>query len=363
MPEAAHSTPDRMKEAATALLAGLDEEQRAKASFSFDDENERRSWAYFPKDFHGLSLREMDGAQRKLAHALVASGLSIHAYAKVTTIIALEDVLNEIEGVGRLRDAGRYFVSIFGVPDGADPWGWRFEGHHVSLHFTVAGGALVSPTPIFFGADPAELRHGERAIIRPCGEEEDLARDLLSSLDVAQKRVAILSAGAPPDIVLMNLPQVPELRDFEFVPELAAMISRASLLRPNAATPSPPPQAVRDAVRFERSAPRGIPASALDGRQRLLLSSLVAAYVERLPDDLARIEQARVERAGIDAMHFAWAGDEQPRHPHYYRLQGPSFLVEYDNTQNGANHAHAVWRDPDGDFGRDVLREHLRRDH
>ncbi len=355
-------TADRMKEAATAFLAGLNDEQRAKASFSFDDENERRSWAYFPKDFHGLALREMDHAQRKLAHALVANGLSIHAYAKAVTIIALEDVLNEMEGRGRLRDSGRYFVSIFGAPHDTDRWGWRFEGHHVSLHFTIAGGMLVSPTPIFFGANPAETRHGERAIIRPCGEEEDLARDLLSSLDAAQKRIAILSAAAPPEIVLMNLPRVPELRDFEVVPELAAMISRASVSRPGVPTAAATPSVVRDAVRFERSAPRGIPASALDGRQRLLLSALIVAYVERLPDDLARIEQEKIERAGIEAMHFAWAGDEQPRFAHYYRLQGPSFLVEYNNTQNG-NHAHTVWRDADGDFGGDVLREHLRREH
>lgn len=267
-------------------------------------------------------------------------------------------MLNEIEGrrADAVRDSGRYLVSIFGTP-GATAWGWRFEGHHVSLHFTIVNGALVSPTPIFFGANPAEVRHGDRAIIRPCGEEEDLACDLLSSLDADQKRVAIITADAPPDIVLMNLPRVPDVRDFEIVPEIAAMRSRAN--RTSAAIPP----AVRDAVRFERASPRGIGASTMDARQRELLSTLVNAYVERLPDDLARVEQAKIGAAGVEAMHFAWAGDERPRQPHYYRLQAPTFVVEYDNTQDGANHVHAVWRDPDGDFGGDVLREHLRRDH
>jgi hypothetical protein len=344
-----------MTVAASALLAALDDAQRAKATFVVDDDDERRSWAYFPKGFHGLPLSAMGGAQRKLTHGLVASGLSIHAYGQAATIMALDDVLNEMEGRERdvVRDSGRYFISIFGSPGTTAPWGWRFEGHHVSLHLTIADGDAVSPTPLFLGSNPAELRHGDRAIIRPCGDEEDLARDLLSSLDDGQKRVAMLSDVAPPDIVLMNLPHVPDVRDFEIVPELM-------ILRPRADEMTQPQ---RDAVRFERAAPRGIAAAMMDGRQRALLAALVAAYVERLPGDLARVEQAKIERAGIDAMHFAWAGDERPRQPHYYRLQAPAFLVEYDNTQDDANHVHTVWRDPDADFGADLLREHLRREH
>ena len=153
-----------MTDAAAALLAALDAGQRIKASFALDDDDERRSWAYFPKGFRGLPMREMDGAQRKLTHRLVASGLSIHAYAQATTIIALDDVLNEIEGrrIDAVRDSGRYFISIFGAPGGVDPWGWRFEGHHVSLHFTIMNGGLVAPTliaptPIFLGANPATV--------------------------------------------------------------------------------------------------------------------------------------------------------------------------------------------------------------
>lgn len=351
-------TASRMTGAAVALLAVLDDPQRGKASFAFADDDERRSWAYFPRDFPGLPLREMDGAQRKLTHALVASGLSIHAYAQATTIMALDDVLNEIEGrrLDALRDSGRYFVSIFGAPGGTEPWGWRFEGHHVSLHFTIAGDALISPTPIFLGSNPAEVRHNGRAVIRPCGEEEDLARDLLSSLSPDQKRIAIIGDAAPPDIVLMNLPHVPDVRDFELVPGLRAL--RAAVEAADAM-----PRAQRDAIRYERAVPRGLAAAAMDAPQRALLGALVAAYVERLPADLASIAQAEIERAGIDTTHFAWAGEQAPRRPHYYRLQAPSFLVEYDNTQDDANHVHTVWRDPDGDFGADILRDHLRQAH
>ena len=352
------TTAARMTAAATALLAALDDAQRAKASFALTNDDERRSWAYFPKDVHGLPLREMDGAQRKLTHALVASGLSIHAYAQTATIIALDDVLGEMEGRGinAVRDSGRYFISIFGAPGTADTWGWRFEGHHISLHFTIANNELVSPTPIFLGANPAEVRHNDRAIIRPCGEEEDLARDLLASLDADQKRIAIICDAAPPDIVLMNLPEVPDVREFAVVADLGR-------LRPVRDRFEATPQSVKDAVRFERAAPRGIAASMMHAQQRTLLAALVAAYVERLPGDLARIEQAKLERAGLDAMRFAWAGDERPRHPHYYRLQAPTFVVEYDNTQDDANHVHTVWRDPDADFGADLLRDHLRREH
>ncbi len=356
-PTAAATTATRMTEAASALLAALDAPQRAKASFAFENEDERRSWAYFPRDFHGLPLREMDGAQRKLTHALVASGLSIHAYAQATTIIALDDVLNEIEGrrLNAVRDSGRYFVSIFGAPGGTAPWGWRFEGHHISLHFTIAG-ERVSPTPIFLGSNPAEVRHGKRAVIRPCGEEEDLARELLSSLDADQKRVAIICADAPPDIVLMNLPIVPDVREFEVVPDLGR-------LRPVRAAFDATPRTVCDAVCFERHAPRGLAASSMDAAQRTLLVALVLAYVQRLPEDLDFVEMLQIERAGMDSMHFAWAGEQAPRRPHYYRLQAPSFLVEYDNTQDDANHVHTVWRNADADFGADLLRQHLSREH
>ncbi len=345
-------TADRMADGAAAWLAALDDEQRAAANFAFDGEDERRNWGYFPRDFHGLPLLKMSARQQKLAHQLVISGLSLQGYARVASIIALENILDEIEERARsgARDPGRYFVSVFGAPGDAR-WGWRFEGHHVSLNFTIAGGAIVSPTPIFFGANPSEVEHGDRPVIRPCGEEEDLGRELLLSLDADQRRLATISPVAPPDMVLMNEPLVPETR-------LPGDVRPMQQMRYDDLTPEQ-----LEALRFERARPKGIAASSMTPAQRAIMSALIDVYVDRLPPDLVAIERARIDDDGLDAMTFAWAGSERRREGHYYRLQATRFLVEYDNTQDGANHIHAVWRDPAGDFGDDILRRHLRDAH
>ncbi|HEV8573648.1 MAG TPA: DUF3500 domain-containing protein, partial [Dehalococcoidia bacterium] len=348
---------NRMSEAASAWLDALQPEQRAKASLEFDDVEERTSWAYFPRLTKGLPLLEMDPRQQKLAHALVAASLRFPTYAKVTTVMACESLVSLMEG-GRLdafRDPRRYFLAIFGSP-GNERWGWRFEGHHVVLNFTLADGEVVSPTPLFIGAQPAEVSHGHATILRPCAEEEDAARELLGSLDAERRRQAIICEAAPPDFVIMNAPVVPETAlpgEIDAPPLLANIIAEAKAL----------PAEQKEALRFERERPRGIPASGMDGTQQMLLAELIAVYVDRLPEPLAGIEHGRIERAGIDGVHFAWAGETERRRPHYYRLQGPTFLVEYDNTQNDANHLHSVWRDPERDFGGDLLREHLGREH
>jgi hypothetical protein len=346
-----------MTEAAGTLLAVLDDAQRAKATFPLDDA-ERRNWAYFPSDFHGLPLGEMTPKQQKLTHTLVSSALSLPAYARVTSIIALDNVLDIMEDrrISAVRDPARYFVSIFGAPGNDAPWGWRFEGHHVSLHFTIADGALVSPTPLFLGANPSEVMDGDHAVLRPCGQEEDLGRELLLSLDADRRRIATICDIAPPDIVLMNLPAVPDVRDFELTPSLGAV--GRGMLRVEGME-----EATKEAVRFDRAKPAGLAASAMDANQRALLSGVVDLYVGRLPDDLRAIERAKIDAAGIDAVHFAWAGSDRRREGHYYRLQSPAFIVEYDNTQDGANHIHAVWRHPTADFGADLLRDHLRIAH
>ena len=347
----------RMVQAASAWLDSLQPEQRAKATFDFDDVSERTSWAYFPRLTKGLPLLEMEPRQQKLAHALIARALSYPAYAKVTTVMAFESLINLMEN-GRMdafRDPRRYFLAVFGSP-GDERWGWRFEGHHVVLNFTLAGGEVVSPTPLFIGSQPAEVTHGHATVLRPCAEEEDAARELLRSLDPDRRRQAIISEAAPPDFVLMNLPTVPESAlpgDVDAPPLLANIVAEAKAMSAEQ----------REALRFERSRPRGLPASAMDSAQRKLLSELIAVYIERLPEPLAGIERERIERAGADGVHFAWAGETERRRPHYYRLQGPSFLVEYDNTQNDVNHLHSVWRDPGRDFGGDLLRQHVRREH
>jgi hypothetical protein len=354
-------TAKLMTEAAGAFLDALTPEQRAAVTYALADDAEMRRWAYFPSDFHGLALGAMDARQQKLAHALVASGLSLHAYAKLTSIAALDNVLDVLEGRRRsaVRDPARYFVSVFGSP-AESAWAWRFEGHHISLHFAIADSAVVSPTPIFFGSNPADVEHhgrlGSRAILRPCGEEEDLGRELLLSLDDDRRRVAVVHDVAPPDIVLMDLPSVPDVREFELTPGLAGV--GRGMLRVEGMT-----RQTKDAVRFARARPIGLPAAAMDADQRVLLEALIDAYVDRLPEDLAASERALLERQGIDGVHFAWAGGERRREGHYYRLQGGTFIVEYDNTQDGANHVHAVWRDAVRDFGGDTLRRHLRHAH
>jgi hypothetical protein len=226
----------------------------------------------------------------------------------------------------------------------------------VVLNFTLVGGEVVSPTPLFIGSQPAEVPHGHTVVLRPCGEEEDAARELLGSLDADRRQQAIISDIAPPDFALMNAPVVPESvipGEIDAPPLLAGIVAEAKAM----------PADNRKSLRFERARSKGLVASEMDDGQRKLLSELIDVYVDRLPEPLAGLERERIERAGIESVHFAWAGETERRRPHYYRLQGPTFLVEYDNTQNDVNHLHSVWRDPDRDFGGDPLRSHVRRAH
>jgi hypothetical protein len=338
---------DRMSENATTFLDGLEPAQRTKASFALDDTTERTDWGYFPRDHKGLPLHDMQISQQKAAHTLVASALSLPAYARVTSIMALENVLNLIEQrrADAVRDPGRYFVSIFGSPAN-DRWGWRFEGHHVCLNFTVIDGEVFS-TPLFLGANPAEVRHGEAPVVRPCAEEEDVARELLASLDAERRRAAIICDVAPPDFVLTNIPLVPD----RCAPGDAGG-SLNAILRFDKM-----PEHARDKLTFERERLKGLAAREMDATQRATLEQLVDVYIDRLPEPVAAIERRRVD---VESIHFAWAGETERRRGHYYRIQGPSLLIEYDNTQDDANHVHAVWRDPTRDFGMDALREHVR---
>ena len=235
----------------------------------------------------------------------------------------MEGILRDLEGPDRrlARDPDEYLVSVFGSPSASGTWGWRVGGHHLSLHFTVVGGAAVAGSPAFFGANPAEVREGPRAGLRPLGSQEDAARVLLMSLDAAQRTTAILSDVAPRDIVT------------------GAELDISPL--------SPP----------------GLRAGMLSAQQRTLLMDLIEVYTSHMADDLAAQRMERLHRAGLDGITFAWAGDVAPGGPHYYRVQGPTFLIEYDNTQNDANHIHSVWRDFEGDFGEDLLRQHMQDVH
>ena len=316
-------TARRMADAALAFVDALDEAQKGTARLDFADEEERTNWHYIPRERAGLPIKDMDGAQRARALDLVATGLSAPAHERAQTIMALESILAEVEGGGRRfsRDEELYYVSLFGEIGGGGPWGWRFEGHHISLNNTVLGDR-VSAAPLFFGANPAEVRHGEREGLRALAAEEDLARDLLSQLDGEQRSQAVISDRAPDDILTRNAPRV-----------------------------------------GGEVAPEGLAAADMGPGQRELLEALVRVYVERQPEALAGVQMQRLRQRDLGAAHFAWAGSDRRGQGHYYRVLAPGFLAEYDNTQNDANHIHAVWRDLADDFGGDLLQRHYARSH
>jgi hypothetical protein len=320
---AANAAPvDDMAAAAKTFLAALNDDQRSKASFAFDSD-ERDNWHFVPRERKGLTLKEMIPAQRALVFSLLNSGMSQRGFAQATTIMSLEQVLQEMEGPSRRfpRDAELYHVSIFGTPDAKGTWGWRVEGHHLSVNFTVVDGKVAAGTPSFMGTNPAEIRKGPRAGLRVLAGEEDVARELVNSLNEKQKAVAVIDTKAPDDIATLDLRKV------------------------------------------EPSKPAGITLGSLSSAQRDIAVRLIRTYVERLRGEVAASDFAKIQKAGLDKVSFAWAGSLEKGQRHYYRVQGPTFLLEYDNTQNDANHVHAVWRNYAGDFGRDALAEHLKSAH
>jgi hypothetical protein len=306
-----------MARAASAFVSALTVEQREKAQFRFADA-ERLDWHFVPRARNGLPLKEMTLAQRELARGLLGAGLSQRGLLKATTIMELDLVLREMGGNPTQRDPELYYFSIFGTPSTSEPWGWRVEGHHLSVNFTIAGGRPVATSPAFFGANPAEVRTGSRTGLRVLGMEEDLARELVTSLDPGQRALAIIAATAPRDIITGNAPEVDPL------------------------------------------SPAGIAVSRLRPDQVAMLRRVLDEYLSRMTDPIASERRARLDRTDFSQVTFAWAGGIARGDPHYYRIQGPTFLIEFDNTQNNANHVHTVWRDFEGDFGRDLLREHYR---
>jgi Protein of unknown function (DUF3500) len=310
---------EEMAAAANSFLATLTPEQKAKAVYELND-NERFDWHFIPKERKGLPLKEMASEQKHLAHALLSTALSHRGYLKVSTIMSLEQVLRDMEqGKGPLRDPDRYFFTIFGKPAAGGTWGWRVEGHHLSLNFMIVEGKEISVTPSFFGSNPAEVREGPRKGLRVLGAEEDLGRQLVKSLNAEQKRVAIYTNSAPREIITGNDRKARTL------------------------------------------APMGISAAKLNKAQNAILWRIIKEYVQRYRPELADEDLKKIEKAGTKKLFFAWAGGVEPGQGHYYRVQGPTFLMEFDNTQNNANHIHAVWRDFEHDFGEDLLREHYDR--
>ena len=368
-----------MAEAAAVWLDALDPAQGRSATGDVPVEDapdaERRRWFYTPTDHGGLTFHEQRPAQQRAAMRLVATGLSTPAYVTVATIMGLENVLDHTEGFRVLfdrergRDPGLYYLRVFGEPGGHGPWGWRFGGHHVSLNNLIVDGELVSTTPCFLGADPATSPLLGGVLNRPLARVEDLARDLVRSLPAGLAERAVLLPHAPSDIVTANRTRVSEgdrviplsgvWRDERFPdPVEQAKLQTLSDAIDDAAGYSNDDHA---AVAYTHM-PKGVAAAELDGEQRELLRALLSTYLDRVPPEVS--SRARYDDdAELDTVHVAWAGPLEPGAPHYYRLQGPHLLLEWDNTQRGANHAHSVWRDPETDFGLDVLARHRAGHH
>jgi hypothetical protein len=310
-----------MTNAATRFLAGLSPDQRQKVSFPFDTD-ERFKWHYIPNEMfprQGLAIKAMTEPQRKLAHELLKAGLSQRGYTTINAIMELETVLKEIEKSERMnRDWEDYRFAVFGTPSQQGPWGWRVGGHHVAVMFTMVKGGIVASSPTFAGTNPAEVRQGPQKGLRILATQEDSAHALLMALDATQRSSAIFAKVALNDIVTTNQPKIDPLT------------------------------------------PAGLTASSMTPAQRDMLMKVVESYTSIMADDIAAERIAKVRKAGIERISFAWAGEAERGRKHYYRVQGPTFLIEFDNTQDDANHIHSVWRDFDGDYGRDILRDHLR---
>ena len=310
---------DTMTQAASGFLRTLSPDLRKQAQLPFDSDA-RVTWNYVPTARAGVALKSLDETQRRAAMQLLRAGLSERGYAKAETIRVLEAVLREMEG--NFRDPEGYYFAIFGEPSATGTWGWRYEGHHLSQNWTIVAGKAIASSPQFFGANPAEIRQGKLAGTRPLAAEEDLAFALLRSLDDRQRGTAVIAQRAPSDIATTN---------------------------------------AREAVMTDG---RGLAYRDMTPPQRAQLMALVEEHAGAQVAPLAQERLARLRAAGLDAIRFAWMGSlERNQAGHYYRIVGPTFLIEFDNTQNRANHIHQVWRDFKGDFGRDLLAEHYRKSH
>jgi hypothetical protein len=303
-------------DASRAFLATLDPAQKSEAVFPFNSQ-ERFRWFYTPVSRKGVPLKELNATQRKAALVLLRAGLSEQGYTKTETIRKLEDVLREIEqGSGPTRDPDLYFFTFFGEPTETGAWGWRYEGHHCSQNWTILNGKSIGSSPQFFGANPAEVREGPMKGTRVLKAEEDLGRSLVKSLTAEQRAEAVINTSAPSDIVTSN--------------------QRTAAIKED----------------------RGISYSKLTKDQQGALLALIEEYLGAQPREQARQRLDKIRQAGFDQIKFAWMGGLDKGEGHYYRVQGSTFLIEYDNTQNNANHIHCVWRDFNGDFGEDLLADH-----
>ncbi len=301
--------------AAGKFLASLDEGQKSKAALPFTDD-ERENYRYTPRTRAGLPFKEMSPTQRETAMDLVSAAMSEKGNLKIQQIISLEGILAEMENNPQMRDPENYYVAVFGEPGDPKGWAWRLEGHHISVNITMVAGKGISVTPSFLGSNPGEVRAGKSKGLRALAAEEDLARTLVNALLAADHKDVIFSEKPPREILSGESRTVTALD------------------------------------------PVGILASEMTESQRNALHSLISEYTGRYRAEIAATDIDKMKAAGMDKIRFGWAGGTQPGEAYYYRIQGPTFLMESANVQNDANHIHAAWRDFSGDFGRDLLHEH-----
>ena len=305
-----------------ALASRLSPEQMQAAEFSFDD-SIRHEWFYTPVDRVGLRIGDLDADQMTDLRTLLDDGLGANGTEQAFKIVQLEELLFSTSGGREMRNPGNYYLMMFGEPTTEGSWAWRFEGHHFSASFTIVDNHLVSGTPAFFGGNPALVPEDSEvhAGLSPFSREQDLGFELLNSFDEGQRARVILAGEAPQDILTENF------------------------------------------QRAEMGAPEGISVADINDVQHAILMELMDVYGARMNPALRDYQMAKIRQAGLERVHFAWAGSTEPGEGHYYRIQGPTFVIEYDNTQNNANHIHSVWRDFEDDFGYEPLRQHLAVDH
>jgi hypothetical protein len=320
---ASQKTATTMQLAATHFLDSLSPDQRMKAAFAFDSD-ERLRWHFIPNEMFprkGLMVKDMNETQRGLAFDLLRTGLSSAGYVKVRAIMELEDVLKVTEAGGKFaRNKEEYLFSVFGTPAPKGSWGWRIEGHHISIRFSMVDGGVthnIASTPMFFGSNPAIVEEGDQKGRAPLNVEQSAGRELVLALPADLQKQAIVDPVAPGDILTMNKNDITPLAD------------------------------------------QGVAYGAMGPKEQALFTKLIEAYTSNMETDLAAERMANIKRAGIDKVKFAWLGETETGKKHYYRVQGPTFLIEFDDVQNNGNHIHSVWRDFKGDFGRDLLGEHL----
>lgn len=311
-----------MEQIALDFVSTLNEDQQQKAVFSFEDA-ERKNWHFFPKVRAGLPLREMTDEQQAICRQLLEAGLSEQGLQKAEGVMHLERILQELENRpvdNDWRNPELYYLAIFGTPGREAPWGWRMEGHHLSLNFSSLDREVVA-TPAFFGSNPAIVRSGTYQGTEVLKAEQELGRELVRMLTAEQAAIAILPGKAPGDLIT-------------FVQQ-----------------------------KVELDAYSGLPAHKMTDEQQHKLQELLGAYLDNMNHNIAKKQWNKLQKSGLDQLYFAWMGGTQIGEPHYYRIHGPTLLIEYDNVQNGNNHIHSVWRDLTDDFGEDLLRAHYANGH